>query len=187
MDRIENFAALSEIEQRNFAEALLKTINSENIFTSDTNFELEKVEASDFDGGCTIFINQTNPIEVTRQGTWIADNEEDLYDNPEATADFESDIWEDVKKVFKTLSTEIDGYTVTLDISDVEEGDIISAEADEVIHEDDGIGSYEYFGFVGNDSDPYVRANGTFTQSCNCVLALLVDPIDDIKIETEED
>jgi hypothetical protein len=47
---IENFAALSAQEQRTFAEALIKTINSESIFSSEVNFEITAVEAEEMSG-----------------------------------------------------------------------------------------------------------------------------------------
>jgi hypothetical protein len=176
MSVIENFVVLSEKEQREFAEALLKTINSESIFSSDTDFELVRIEADDITGGLMIEVSHTIPVEVSRQATWQASNEEDAADDPGYDADYENSITKDAEKSFKTLSTTIDGYIVSLEISDVDENDTTEVKVDSISHEDDGIGHYEYWGFEGNDSRPYVEVEGTIVKECDCSLAFFVEP-----------
>ena len=91
---IENFDAISVQEQMKFAEALLNTINSESIFSDQTNFEITEVEASSLTGGLYIGVKQTNPIEVERKATWTAANEDDAESDPD-DADYYNDIDED--------------------------------------------------------------------------------------------
>ena len=179
MSVIENFDAIPVQEQMKFAEALLKTINSERIFSDQTNFELRDVEAAPFTGGLYIGVNLTNPIEVERKATWTAANEDDAesaaYD---LEAAYDNIVDKDALKAFKADSAVIDGYNVELQIEDVDEAiRPIEVEVDSISHEDSGAGFYEYGGFEGYDSRPYVEVSGTLVHSCDCYLSLYVEPI----------
>jgi hypothetical protein len=187
MSVIENFAALSAQEQREFAVALLKTINSESLFSSETNFELTKVEADDFTGGLTIEVSHTKPIEVSRPATWYCAEEEDASVDPKYDATYENDVYEDAKKAFKTTSTELDGYKVSLEIADINELENTEIDVDSTSQEDDGIGSYEHFGFIGYDSRPYIQVEGTIVTACDCALAFFVEPADEPVETTPEE
>lgn len=182
---IENFDAISVQEQMKFAEALLNTINSESIFSDQTNFELSDVEAAAFTGGLYIGVKQTNPIEVERKAVWTAANEDDaesdIYD-----ADYDNDIDDDALKAFKVGSAVIDGYKVEIEINDVDYADHRPVEVvvDRISHEDSGIGSYEFWGDRGYDSHPYVSVRGTIVESCDCSLSFYVEALDAFE-ETE--
>lgn len=176
---IENFAALSEQEQQKFAATLLKTINSEKTFIDDNSFKIDRVEADEFTGGLIIEVSHTEPIEVARPATWSANNTEDVNDTPEYP-DYSNNMSEDVKAAFKTTETIIDGYKVSLEIADVDETDTVDIEVDSYEDADDGIGSYEYWGVRGYDSDPYIAVEGTIIKACDCVLVLYVDPVDTV-------
>ena len=176
---IENFAALSEKEQREFAEALIKTINSESTFTNDTNFVIIDVEASELTGNLEIDIDHEKPIEVRREATWTCASEEDMRDDPGYDADYDDSIFDDAKKALKTFSAIIDGYKVSLVFHDVDEEETVDVEVDSYSHEDNGIGDYEFWGQTGHDSQPYVEVFGTITKACNYVLSLHVEPADD--------
>lgn len=178
MVAIENFAALSEMEQREFAEALVKTINSESIFSSEINFEITNVKAYEFDGSLAIEVSQTETIDVPREAAWQAGDEEEAALDPGYEAEYTNSIYDDVKKAFKTAETVIDGYKVSLDISDVEEVETVEVEVDNISHEDSGIGSYEYWGHTGYDSNPYVEVEGSIIKACDCSLAFIVEPVD---------
>lgn len=175
---IENFDAISVQEQMKFAEALLKTINSERIFSDQTNFELRGVEAEAFTGGLYIEVKQTNPIEVECKATWTANNEDDAESDPD-DAKYDNSIDKDVLKSFKVGSAVIDGYKVEIEVVDVdEESKFVEVIVDRISYEDDGIGSYEHFGFTGYDSRPYVSVRGTVVKSCDCALSFYVEPVD---------
>ena len=173
MSIIENFSALSEKELYDFAEALIKTINSEHIFTSDANFSVYSVEADELTGDLEIVIDHAELIYINRKATWTCRDDEDLDNEPEDISYDELDT-EDAKKAFKTLSAEIEGYTVSLDISDVDVEEIAAFDVDDYTEEDSGIGDYEYFGYRGHDSHPYLEVSGTVTAACTCALALYV-------------
>ena len=64
--------------------------------------------------------------------------------------------------------------------------DTVEVEVENISHEDAGIGDYEYFGFRGHDSHPYIEVTGTITRVCECVLALSVLPIDSYEIVEDE-
>ena len=183
MSVIENFAALSVQEQREFAAGLLTKINSEHIFSEDTLFELVDIEADDLTGGLVIEVSHPVDIEVSRKATWTCGSEDEAENDPGYDAEYEESIIEDTKKAFKTLSTIIDGYNVSLEISDVDMNEAIDVEVDRISHEDAGIGEYEYFGFRGHDSHPYVEVFGTIVKACECSLAFFIEPADDTPVE----
>jgi hypothetical protein len=174
MSVIENFSAISAEERLAFAEALVKTVNSENIFTSDTNFKVLEVDADETTGDLYIILETDDLVLVERDATWSCGDEEEAYEDPGYDADYAQSVFDDAKKAFKTLKTEIDGYDIELSIDDVDE-----EETDEVIvetcrDEDAGIGSYEYWGHMEYDSQPYVEVEGTIVKACNLSLSLIV-------------
>jgi hypothetical protein len=185
MNVIENFSLLSKQEQRAFAEALIKTINSERTFIDDNTFEIYNghggVDADDTTGNLYIDISHKDLINVDREATWQGDVPDDVYD-PEYYDTDEADI----KKAFKTTSAVIDGYKVTLNITDYNYGKIEDYRVERSSHEDSGIGSYEYGGVRGYDSRPYTESVGVVTLSYDVALYLLVEPVDEV-FEDEED
>lgn len=185
MNVIENFAELSFEEQKKFAEALVKTINSESIFTSDANFTLVGIEVDELAGGLIIFLEHADPIEVSRKATWTCESEDEVNSDPGYDADYADHLFEDAKKAFKTLSATIEGYNVSLEINDVDTEETIEVEANTYTHEDSGIGGYDYWGSRGYDSRPYVEVEGTIVKACNCALSLYVEPATEVVTEPE--
>ena len=175
MSVIYNFSELAEKELQQFAADLIAKINSESIFTNEVNFKLESVEADDMSGDLCIYITNEELLEVPREATWQASSEDDMH-HPE-DEDFTNSIYDDVKKVFKTLTAELDGYRITLDVDDADAEDRVDVEVDNYTHEDSGIGSYEFWGDVGYDSHPYLEVEGTITSGCSCYMSLTVEPI----------
>ena len=179
MSVIENFAALSEKEQREFAEALVKTINSESIFTDQVNFTITKVEADDLTGNLMIEISHgETPIEVSRKAGWTCSDEEEASEDPGSNVDYANDIDDDAENAFKTLETVIDGYKVELAVGDVDEIETTEVNVESTSHEDSGIGDYEYGGERGYDSRPYIAVEGTLVKACDLSLAFFVEPDD---------
>lgn len=187
MNVIENFAELSFEEQKKFAEAFIKTINSEHTFTSEVDFEVTGVEASDLTGGLIIMLEHDDLIDVSRKAAWTCKDEDEIDSDPGYNADYDNYLFEDAKKAFKTLSATIEGYAVSLEIDDVNEEETVDVKVENYSHENAGIGSYEYFGFVGHDSRPYVEVEGTIIKACTCYLTLYIEPIDEPAVEPEEE
>jgi hypothetical protein len=185
MSVIENFAALPAKEQREFATALIKTINSESIFSADTNFEITGVEADDLTGGLWIEVSHPDPINVPRKATWQVLDEEEADTDPGYEAEYVDSIYEDAKSAFKTLSTVIDGYEVTLTVDDADADETVDIEVQSMSHEDAGIGHYEYWGHDEFDSRPYLEVTGVITKACTCSLVFFVEPVDEPITETE--
>jgi hypothetical protein len=187
MTVIENFAVLPEKEQREFAEALLKTINSEGIFTSDTDFELTDFEADEITGGLWIAVINTTPIEVPRKATWTCNDEEDIYSVPNSDfIEYENRLNEDVAKAFNTLTATLEGYTISLEeVADSDEIKKVDVEIDKFSHEDSGIGAFDFGGHIEYDSQPYIEVTGNIITSCDCSLAFFVEPNDTIEVEPE--
>ena len=179
MSIIENFAALSEKEQRDFAEALVKTINSEGTFSSDYKFNIVKVEPDELSGGLDIMIETPTSIKVPREATWSCSMDEDPGDMPSYNdVDYtNSYTYEDIEKVFKTVTAELNGYKITLDITDYDSTDEdVEVIVDTVEEDDSGIGEYEYWGQKGFDSHPYLEVEGTLIEPYDCALTLFVEP-----------
>jgi hypothetical protein len=186
MSVIENFAELSAQEQQKFAEALIKTINSEKRFISEVDFKIDEVGTDEITGDLFINVSSTDTIEVRREAGWQARDEEDAKDDPGLDADYTEFIDDDVKKAFKSLSTVIDGYEVKVEIADVDEEETLEVEVDNYTHEDSGIGRYEYWGEIGYDSHPYVEVEGTIVKACTCYLTLWVAPAENLKEDFDD-
>lgn len=184
MSVIENFAALSAQEQREFANSLVKTINSEKTF-ADIMFKIDAVEADDLTGGLLIELSHEDAFELNRKATWTCGDADDAHQKPE-DADFDDSIWDDAKKAFKTLTTEIEGYTLSLEIADIDNEEITEVEVEHISKEDAGIGHYEFWGETGYDSQPYFEIEGTLVQECSLSLGLFVEAADNIAEDTEE-
>ena len=192
---IENFAALSTKEQHEFADKLLKTLNSEKAFL-DTALVVEDVGADELSGDLVIIAGTTEAVEVEREGTWstgYSSDEEEAYDLTHATpssrdVDFEDSEEEAVTKTFKVRSVDLEGYTITIEVDNIAESDIESvSEVNEVTEDDAGIGDYEYFGFRGTDSQPYLVVQGTLFCTIYPYLRLTVAPtVTEVEPEVEE-
>lgn len=186
MNIIENFAELSFEEQKKFADSLVKTINSEFTFTADTYFTVTGVKADDLTGDLIISIGHDDLINVSRKATWQCADEDEVDSDPGYDADYTTYLFEDTEKAFKTLETVIEGYKVSLEVDDVDEEETVEVAVDSYSHEDSGIGDYEYSGFRGHDSRPYLEVEGTIVKACSCALSLYVEPADDREPEQPE-
>ena len=192
---IENFAALSTKEQHEFADKLLKTINSEKAFL-DAELIIEDVEADELSGDLVIMASTTEAVEVDREGTWstgYSSDDDEAYELTHATparrdVDFEDSEEEAVTKALKVRSVDLEGYTVTIEVDNIAESDIESvSEVNEVTEDDAGIGDYEYFGFRGTDSQPYLVVQGTLFCILYPYLRLTVAPtVTAVEPEAEE-
>ena len=186
MDKIENFIGLPFEEQKKFAETLVKTINTERTFTSDVDFKLFSVE-EDISGGLIIVVEHDGLIEVPREATWQCSKEDEIHEDPGYSANYTNYVYDEAKKAFKTLSAEIEGYKVSLEVDDITEKETVEVNVDDYSHEDSGVGWYEYGSEVGYDSDPYIQVEGTIVKGCDCALSLYVEPIDEPVEVDEED
>lgn len=174
MANIENFGVLSEQELREFADALIKTVNSESIFTDETNFNIVELEVDELSGDLYIGLATDDLILVEREASWECYDEDETYSDPGYEADFVASVYDDAKKAFKTLEAEIDGYSLELTIDDIDEEDTDEVIVDSTSHEDAGIGHYEYWGHSEYDSQPYIEVEGTLVKACNIALSLIV-------------
>lgn len=186
MSVIENFAVVSFEEQKAFAEALVKTINSESTFTNEVNFKVTGVEADEMTGGLIIELEHEDTIEVEREATWTCAKSAEADRTPE-DPDFTDSIFRDAEKAFKTLAVELEGYSVTLSIDDVDEEETVEVEVSSAIDDDSGMGSYEFWGERGYDSRPYCEAEGTIVKACTIYCSLYVEAADHFQAEVEEE
>jgi hypothetical protein len=187
MSVIENFATLSVQEQRDFAEALVKTINSENTFTDQVDFKVTGIDADEITGGLIIMLEHKDTIEVKREAIWACLDRDDANSTPD-DPDFIESISDDTEKAFKTLTAKLEGYVVTLGIDDIDTEETVEIEVDSITDADDGIGSYEFWGEVGYDSHPYYEVEGTLTQACTVYCSLYVEAADEpIEIDEEDE
>jgi hypothetical protein len=183
---IENFAELSFEEQKKFAEALVKTINTENTFTDQTNFKVESIEADEMTGGLIIVLEHEGTINVYRDASWSCTYHDEASQRPDSP-EFNNSDSDDAKEVFKTLAVELEGYSVTLSVDDVDTEDIVDVEVSEIYREDDGIGHYDYFGHRGYDSSSYFVVEGVLGQACYIYCSLYVEAADHFQADIEEE
>ena len=179
MNIIENFDLLSEAEQKVFAENLVDTINSKKTFF-DTTLKIEEVYADSITGDLCVVVYSTEAVNVPRKASWSGNDFDDIESTDSVNwsdIEFENYSHEDVANMIKTTSAELDGYNVTVEVDEVDSGSIVSLDVTEANEDDYGIGSYEYFGATGYDSQPYVEASGTVVESCTFYLTLTVSPI----------
>lgn len=175
MNVIDNFSLISDKERYQFASDLVERINAEGTFSSDIKFSVAGVEDNTFSGGLIINVSTADLVEVPREATWTCASEDEAGNDPGYDADYQNHIFDDVKKVFKTMTTKLDNYSVSLEIVEAAEEDVISVEIHETTQKDDGIGSYEYWGERGYDSDPYVSVEGVINQACTIDLDIVVE------------
>jgi hypothetical protein len=188
MTVIENFAALSEQEQRAFAEALVKTINSESTFTSDVDFRILEIEANDLTGALEIFVETIDALDVARAATWLQYDEDEIHRRPDYDTDieYEDSIESDILKALKTTSVELEGYKISVKLEDYDKiEEIAEFEVDDYSHSEDGIGWYEYQGRDYYDSHDVYKIDGTITSTISVGLTFIVEPIDAVSGENE--
>ena len=187
---IENFDELSVEEQLKFAEALVKTLNSERTFTTETDLKVVEVDAQGYSGDLVIVVETVDTIEVSQGAHWQAADEDDARSSAREDSDlvdYDSEIYDEVKKALKTTEAEIEGYRVSIEVEDVD-AEVEEVDVDHIEYEDSGIGSYEFWGDVGYDSHPYVEVDGTIISSCSCVFSLYVEPTGSIpEVTTDEE
>jgi hypothetical protein len=87
--------------------------------------------------------------------------------------------------MFKTLSVELEGYKVELNVADIGDTEVVDMIPGDIRHEDSGIGSYEYGDIRGYDSHPYVETTGTVVEACDCYISFFVEPLDNNNEEPE--
>lgn len=175
MSVITNFNTLSENELQQFAETLVHKINKDFIFSADVTFKVSDVDVNEIQGDLVISVYSCDGfLEVSREAAWQCNTEEEIY-NPEQP-DYYNSIYADARRAFKTLTAIIDGYTVNAEIAEITEEDISDVIVETYSHEDGGIGAYEYWGYTGYDSQPYVEVEGTIVQNCTCYLSIWVEP-----------
>lgn len=188
MTAIENFAALPEQEQRDFADSLVKTINSEGTFSSDTDFRILETEANDITGALEIFVETTEALNVPRSAIWIQYNEDEIHSKPDhdTNIEYKDNLEKDILKVLNTTSLELDGYKISVKLEDYDEvEEIAEFEVNDYEHTEDGLGWYEYQGREYYDSYDEYKINGTITSTINVSLTFIVEPIDAVSDDSE--
>lgn len=182
MVRIENFSKLSKAELEKFAADILGIINTKKVFTDDVDFILDTrngdaVEAFDLDGNLYLSVTHDDKMSVECPATWTSRDESDMYDVGLHEVDYENYLYQDAQKSLKTLSTEIDGYKVTIECADCEDSEDYDVEVTDYHEDDDGIGDYEFWGSRERDSRPYLAVKGNIVKECTCYFTISVEPI----------
>lgn len=166
---IDNFNALSPEEQMKFAQELVAKLNTAQTFLSGYEMKLDELEANELDGSLDIFFS-VEDFEVGREAEWQAADEDEAYRTPSRfDVDFIGREEDEVRAEFKATQAEFEGYTLEIANLQIDDYEISDAEVDSTTDEDAGIGHYEYFGFEGYDSRPYVQVEGTVY--CNCSIS----------------
>lgn len=170
---IENFSLLSPEEQKQFATDLIAKLNAAGTL-SDETFKIFAVESDELDG--TLMIGITADATIKRGASWQCENRDEVRDVTD-TYNFLEPSAADAKQLFKTTATEFEGYLLevaALEIDDYKIEDV--SEVYSISEEDAGIGSYEYWGEVGYDSQPYCEVRGALDIRCSISGWLVVTP-----------
>ena len=190
---IENFAELSAQELKEFADGLISKVNADHLFAPDIELRLcddsqDNIVPDEMTGDLDIYVEPTEEVIIGREAYWSCGMDDDYeYGTPE-DPDYSYGILEDIKKAFPTKTVSIDGYSVTIEAYDYadwdtgEVGKIISATED-----DDGIGSYEYWGEIGYDSRPFMAIEGVIDCPTSIYVSLTVSPEHNIPTAVNED
>lgn len=160
---IENFSLLSPEEQKQFAADLIAKLNAAGTLSNET-FNIFDIESDALDGSLYIGINADTTIE--RAATWQCGDREDAS-SVNDTYEFLELNAVDAKQLFKTTATEFEGYlleVVGLEIDDYKIEDVSKVYS--ISNEDAGIGSYEFWGEIGYDSQPYCEVEGALAVNC---------------------
>lgn len=180
---IENFAELSAHELKKFADDIINKVNAEHLFAPDIELRLtddgqDNIVPDEMTGDLDIYVEPTEDVLVGRGAYWTCDIDDENYDRgtPE-DPDYFDTIMKDIKKAFPTKTVSIDGYSVTIEAYDW--GDCDTGEVREVTsveEDDDGIGSYEYWGEIGYDSRPFLAVEGIIDCPTSLYVSLIVTP-----------
>ena len=133
---IEDFNLLSEEEQIKFAEDLVAKINAEHLFTSEVDWTLNDVWANEQDGNLEISLIDEEGLDLELEATWQCGDEDEAERDPGHDADIESAFSAATYYFKDTAPVTVDGYTLTLEVTDAEAGDTVEVFADEVSEED---------------------------------------------------
>ncbi len=187
MNVIENFVELSEQELKEFADKLVKTINSESLLSDETNFKLADLEVDELSGNLSIFVETEEAVEVSRECTWMCYDEDDIHSKPsESDVDFDDRLDNDVLNALKSNEFEVEGYKISVDYEDGETSDCVDFEVTDYEEGEGGIGDYEFWGFRGHDSYPEYEVHGILVCAHDFALRLTVEPITGYREVTEE-
>ena len=172
----DDFNSLSPEELKVLAQEIVQEVaeQSEEFKTADFVIEDAWGEMS---GDLTIFVLNKNLVTVPRGANWIASDSTDGPScGPYGDVEYNNSECEDASKLFpKTLT--IENYTVTLDVNDIDMKEFSDSEVENSEKENDGIGSYEYWGTAGYDegTDYYINYGTVYCES-EVSLSLYVSP-----------
>ena len=174
MSLITDFRTLQEWELQKFAEALVRKVNADSTFSKEVDFKIEEVEVHESGDLAIGITNDDRYVPATVEASWSCCDEDEIY-SPEEP-EIEGSTREALEESFVTFTANVDGYDIELTIDDYDEEDIQEVDVTSTTAEDDGIGSYEYWGHRGYDSSPYIAVEGNITYGCICYMTLWVSP-----------
>ena len=158
----EKFKMLSADDQVSFAKELVEKINSEQLFSEETDFEVQAVNLDSSTDCLCIHAATVKPIKVYREATWWVDTKEDVKKDPGDEVEYESCLVTDVQKSFKTSSCTVNDFGVLLQVDTTEED-----KSTEV--------SLEVCG-LNQDGDDFV-VDGVIARDCCCTTTFFIKPL----------
>lgn len=160
-------------------DSAMKVFNAlcDGTFNFDSSVDYARVE--DADGPDTAILVGCNAT-MTLQADWDGTENDDTPDNSSEVnlqdGDSPIDALEDAIRHNVTFPIILSNGKKVVDF-EIADGDYSMTDysVDSSSHEDDGIGSYEYWGMVGYDSKPYVRYVGKITYDITCSIFLSIE------------
>lgn len=177
--QVDDFSKLSEQQIKQLSNKIIDKINAEHLFF---DFDITLVGDPQVDaatGDLLLQADSADTVYVSRQAHWTCSiYDEDCTEEAPKNPEFAEDLMDDIQEAFPTKTISIDGYSVTMTVWDAMyttqqciPSEIINAE-----EEDDGIGSYEYWGQIGWDSRPYRAIDGILDCPVSISISLTVTP-----------
>ncbi len=179
---IENFAELSAQELKEFADGLIGKINAEHLFAPDIELRLcddgqDNIVPDEMTGDLDIYVEPTEEVIISREASWTCGIDDNADSLPDDDPEYFCNILADIESAFPTKTISIDGYSVIIKAFDWSDWDAEEvSEVTSVEEEDDGIGSYEYWGSISYDSRPYQAVEGFIDCVASIYISLTVSP-----------
>lgn len=165
MDLYEAFKTLGEAVEDSVPESptniLLKSIVDQIKFPGDPDVTIDYAAITESDEGTFLVPVELHTVKLPVSCVWEGDTEGN-YSVDDIDIDAEKEA-ENYIKTIQTPSEFMEGILTDVSYEDIHDYTIADTEVTKMTEEDAGIGSYEYWGTVGYDSQPYTEISGIVT------------------------
>lgn len=165
MNLYEAFKTLEEDTEVGIPESptntLLKNIVNQIKFPGEPDVTIDYAAITESDEGTFLVPVELRTVTLPVSCVWEGDSEGNY-----STDDIDIDAEKEAENYIKNIQTPVEfaeGVLTDVSYEDIHDYTITDTEVTKVTEEDAGIGSYEYWGTVGYDSQPYTEISGVVT------------------------